>query len=159
MKYLQLLFLVMLLNSCSVEKMEGLEGLTPAAIEVNEMIAYTEKQLKKHDRGKLADFYKIRALVALSKITPKEIHGDYLGVHYIPTRHDIILWKEWYDKNKYYFSYDPISERYKDLLHNGKIIVLKLPNGSITKSISEEEIENLESIYQYVIDVKKENEK
>jgi len=150
MKYLQLLFLVMLVSSCSVKKVEGLEGLNPAAIEVHEMIVYTEKQLKKHNIGKPADFYQVRALVALSNITPKAIHGNYLGTHYTPSRQDILLWKEWFDKSKHYFSYDPISERYKDLLHDGKIIVLKLLDGTVSKSISEEELKYLEDDYQFL---------
>lgn len=151
MKYLQLLVLVLLLSSCSVKKVEGLEGLNPAANEVHEMILYTENQLNRHDKGEPADFSKVNAIVNLSGIAPKVWDGNYLGLFYTPSNQDVMLWKHWFGENKNYFSYDPNNEPYKTLLNKDeKIIVLKLPSGAVVKSKRQAELERLDDIYQRI---------
>lgn len=157
MKYLQPLFLVMIISLCTAQEIR-IKGISPPAEDIYDEIIGAEKELEAHENGTSANFYKVHAIIALSKITPKVWDGTYMGVLYNPSHQDIMLWKEWYSKNRYYLSYDPLNERCEGLLDDEKIIVLKLPNGTICKSRTEGELDSLEKIYQYIQSNKKQNQ-
>ena len=159
MKYLQLLFLVMIRSLCAAQETHDFESTNPAAADVNAMILEAEKELEAHENGTSGNIFRVHALIALSKIYPKMVDGTYFGILYRPSHEEILLWKEWYNKNRFYLSYDPLNERYEGLLDNEKIIVLTLPDGTIRKSRTEEELDSLEKIYQHTLNNKNKTKK
>jgi len=158
MKYLQLLFLVMITGLCPAQEIR-IRGINPPAEDIYDEIIGAEKVLEAHENGLSANFYRVHDIIALSKITPKVWDGTYMGIRYKPSHEEILLWKEWYNKNRFYLSYDPLNERYEGLLDNEKIIVLTLPDGTIRKSRTEEELDSLEKIYQHTLNNKNKTNK
>jgi len=148
MKNLKILFFVLITGLCSAQEIR-IRGVNPPAEDVYDEIIAAEKILQANENGTSAPLCKIYGIIALSKITPKVWDGTYFGSIYRPSHEEIQLWKEWFDKNRFYLSYDPLNERYKDILGNEKIIVLKLPDGTVRKSRTEKELESLEKIYQH----------
>ena len=158
MKYLQLLFLVMITGLCPAQEIR-IRGINPPAEDIYDEIIGAEKVLEAHENGLSANFYRVHALISLSKIYPKMVDGTYFGILYTPSHEEIQLWKQWYSKNKYYLSYDPLNERYEGLLDNEKIIVLTLPDGTVSKSMGKKELEILEDDYQHTLNNKNKTNK
>jgi len=146
MKNLKILFFVLITGLCSAQEIR-IRGVNPPAEDVYDEIIAAEKELEAHNNGTSGNIFRVHDIIALSKIQPKMVDGTYFGIVYTPSHEEILLWKEWFDKNRFYLSYDPLNERYKDILDDEKIIVLKLPDGTVRKTKTEEELEELEKIY------------
>ncbi len=81
------------------------QDLSPAAKEILDKINFIEKQFKRFEREKSADFSTVNEIVELSQIIPKVYSIVGHVIYFQPEKNDIILWKDWFEKNKMLISY------------------------------------------------------
>src|SRR5690606_27615087 len=94
----------------------------------------------------------VHSIIQLSGITPKDVDGDYNGIHYTPTEEDIRQWKIWFEKNSENFSFvnnddSKIVEKFK----NQKIIQIEYESGKFRYDISESDLKYYREVYPEII--------
>ncbi len=151
MKYIYINFFILISFSLT-ENCCYAQGLNPAAKEILDKINFIEKQFNKFERKRSADFSVVNEIVELSQIIPKEYSIVGHIVYFKPEKNDIILWKDWFEKNKMLISYYENEDVLKYYFANSKekIFQFEYETNKFRYSYSQPEMERILEITEQI---------
>jgi hypothetical protein len=99
----------------------------------------------------------LKEIVCLSNIETKNGDGNYLGISFFPTENEVLIWKEWFEKNKNNISYSTESELYNKEFKT-KVIKVEFENGKFRNNVCDEDKNYLIWVTESVKQTKKEKD-
>lgn len=123
-----LIFFILGITKVEAQKSEAADEILSKIIKA-EVALKEEKPLNQKD---------LKEIVCLTNIEPINGDGNYLGIIFFPTKSEIQIWKDWFEKNKTKISYSTDSEIYNKEF-GGKVIQVEYENGKFRNNVCDDD--------------------